>query len=102
MGGKKAVAEKQSHSGRNGEADGGEQIKKIKTKKYEAHLAELQAKLVNMQYWVRAKGAKVVLIFEGRDAAGKGGTIKGITEPLNPRGCRVVALGTPSDREKTQ
>jgi polyphosphate kinase 2 len=55
-----------------------------------------------MQYWVKHTGYRVVMIFEGRDAAGKGGTIKRITEPLNPRGCRVVALGTPSDREKTQ
>jgi polyphosphate kinase len=102
MGGKKAAAAEQSNSEHNGEASRGKKVKKLKTKKYETKLAELQAELVKMQYWVRAKGAKVVLIFEGRDAAGKGGTIKVITEPLNPRGCRVVALGTPSDREKTQ
>jgi polyphosphate kinase 2 len=57
---------------------------------------------VKLQEWVRHKGLKVVAIFEGRDAAGKGGVIKRITEPLNPRICRVVALGTPTDREKTQ
>jgi polyphosphate kinase 2 len=57
---------------------------------------------VKLQYWVKHKGLRVVLVFEGRDAAGKGGTIKRVTECLNPRGCRVVALGTPSDREKTQ
>ena len=55
-----------------------------------------------MQYWVKHTGTRIVILFEGRDAAGKGGTIKRITEPLNPRGCRVVALGTPSDREKTE
>src|SRR4051812_49659943 len=55
-----------------------------------------------MQYWIRAAGKKLVILFEGRDAAGKGGAVKCISEPLNPRGCRTVALGTPSDREKTQ
>jgi polyphosphate kinase 2 len=57
---------------------------------------------VKLQYWIKHAGERVVLIFEGRDAAGKGGTIKRIVEPLNPRGARVVALGTPSDRERTQ
>jgi polyphosphate kinase len=71
-------------------------------KAYEKELKRLQIELVKLQYWVKHKGLKVVLIFEGRDAAGKGGTIKRITEGLNPRGCRVVALGTPSDRERTQ
>ena len=65
-------------------------------------MARLQLELVKMQTWIEEKGLKLVLIFEGRDAAGKGGTIKRITEPLNPRGCKVVALGKPSDREKTQ
>lgn len=69
---------------------------------YKSELANLQTELVKMQYWVKSVGYRVVLIFEGRDAAGKGGTIKRIVEPLNPRGCRVVALGTPSDREKTE
>jgi polyphosphate kinase 2 len=77
-------------------------VKKLKRAKYEAKLAELQLELVKMQYWVKASGHKLVILFEGRDAAGKGGAIKRITEPLNPRGCRVVALGTPSDKEKTQ
>ena len=71
-------------------------------KEYEAELKRLQVELVKLQYWVKHKGLRVVLIFEGRDAAGKGGTIKRTTEGLNPRGCRVVALGTPSDRERTQ
>ncbi|MBF2001389.1 MAG: polyphosphate kinase 2 [Synechococcales cyanobacterium M58_A2018_015] len=69
---------------------------------YETELALLQTELVKMQYWIKHVGYRVVVIFEGRDAAGKGGVIKCIAEPMNPRGCRVVALGTPSDREKTQ
>lgn len=76
--------------------------KKLKTKVYEKELSRLQVELVKLQYWVKHQGLQVVLIFEGRDAAGKGGTIKRVVEPLNPRGCRVVALGTPSDHEKTQ
>ena len=79
-----------------------EQRKKIKAKDYERELARLQEELVRLQRWIRHKGLKVVVIFEGRDAAGKGGVIKRITERLNPRVARVVALGTPSDREKTE
>jgi polyphosphate kinase 2 len=75
---------------------------KLPKKFYEQELARLQVELVKMQYWVKHTGSRIVILFEGRDAAGKGGTIKRITEPLNPRGCRVVALGTPSDREKTE
>ena len=75
---------------------------KLIKKEYEDELERLQLELVRMQTWIQQKGLKVVLIFEGRDAAGKGGTIKRITEPLNPRGCRVIALGKPSDTEKTQ
>ena len=75
---------------------------KLSSKVYEKELARLQVELVKMQYWVKHTGTRIVILFEGRDAAGKGGTIKRITEPLNPRGCRVVALGTPSDREKTE
>lgn len=75
---------------------------KISRKYYEKELAKLQIELVKLQEWVKQKGLKVVVVFEGRDAAGKGGTIKRITQKLNPRICRVVALGTPSDREKTQ
>jgi polyphosphate kinase 2 len=75
---------------------------KLKRAEYEARLAELQLELVKLQHWVKEQGQKVVLIFEGRDAAGKGGTIKRLTEPLNPRGATVVALPAPSDREKTQ
>jgi len=76
--------------------------KGISRKKYEKKLRELQDELVKLHYWIKEKGLKVVVIFEGRDAAGKGGVIKRITERLNPRICRVEALGTPSDREKTQ
>lgn len=75
---------------------------KISIKFYEKELAKLQLELVKLQEWVKEKELKVVVIFEGRDAAGKGGTIKRITQKLNPRVCRVVALGTPSNREKTQ
>jgi polyphosphate kinase len=77
-------------------------LTKLDKKLYEKELARLQVELVKMQYWIKSVGYRLVLLFEGRDAAGKGGTIKRITEPLNPRGCNVVALGTPSDQQKTQ
>ena len=77
-------------------------VKKISKKKYEKELAKLQIELINLQRWVQYKGLKVVVLFEGRDAAGKGGAIKRISECLNPRVCKVVALGTPSNRQKTQ
>ncbi len=76
--------------------------KKIKNKVYEKELAKLQVELVKLQEWIKAKRLKVVVIFEGRDAAGKGGVIKRITQRLNPRIARVVALGTPTEREKMQ
>jgi polyphosphate kinase 2 len=69
---------------------------------YDKELRKLQVELVKLQEWVRHKGLKVVAIFEGRDAAGKGGTIKRITQSLNPRVCRVVALTSPTERERTQ
>jgi polyphosphate kinase 2 len=75
---------------------------KLRGSYYDRELIRLQTELVKMQYWVKAKGLRVVIIFEGRDAAGKGGVIKRISEPLNPRGCRVVALDKPSDKEYTQ
>ncbi|MCP9771399.1 polyphosphate kinase 2 [Synechococcus sp. Tobar12-5m-g] len=75
---------------------------KLGKKFYEKELERLQIELVKMQYWVKHTGFRMILLFEGRDAAGKGGTIKRITEPMNPRGCKVVALGTPSDQQKTQ
>ncbi len=89
-----------NHS-RSDENDG-QEYKKIKNKVYEAELARLQVELVKLQEWIKKEGLKVVVLFEGRDAAGKGGVIKRITEPLNPRICRVVALQAPTEREKTQ
>jgi len=74
----------------------------ITSREYEKELAKLQIELVMLQEWVKEKGLKIVMIFEGRDAAGKGGAIKRITECLNPRVCRVVALPAPTEREKTQ
>ena len=76
--------------------------KKVKNDVYEKELSRLQIELVKMQEWIKHEGLKVVVIFEGRDAAGKGGTIKRITEPLNPRICRVVALPAPTEREQGQ
>ena len=76
--------------------------KKLKKKFYEKELSRLQIELVKLQEWVKHKGLKVVGVFEGRDAAGKGGVIKRITQVLNPRSARVVALGVPTEREKTQ
>lgn len=77
-------------------------LPRLSKKVYENELTKLQLELVKLQEWIRARGLKVVVIFEGRDAAGKGGAIKRITENLNPRFCRVVALGTPTERERTQ
>jgi len=76
--------------------------KKMKRKVYEKHLQKLQVELCRLQDWIKAEGARIILIFEGRDAAGKGGTIKAITERVSPRVFRVVALPAPSDREKSQ
>ena len=79
-----------------------EGIDKLPKKMYEDELAKLQVKLVRLQEWIKYKGLRVVILFEGRDAAGKGGSIKRITESLNPRVCRVIALGVPTEKEKTQ
>ncbi len=76
--------------------------KKLKNKAYEKELAKLHVELVKLQEWVKFKGLKVCVVFEGRDGAGKGGTIKAITERVSPRVFRVVALPAPSDREKSQ
>ncbi|MCG8692429.1 MAG: polyphosphate kinase 2 [Minwuiales bacterium] len=76
--------------------------KKIRRSVYEKQKAELQIELLKVQEWVKATDQRIVLLFEGRDAAGKGGTIKRFTEHLNPRGARVVALDKPTDRERTQ
>jgi polyphosphate kinase 2 len=75
---------------------------KLTKKKYEKQLNLLQVELVKLQRWIHTKNVKVVVLFEGRDAAGKGGVIKRITQSLNPRICKVVALGTPTEKEKTQ
>src|SRR5215510_2184568 len=75
---------------------------KMKRKLYEKELRKLQVELCHLQEWVKAKGVKIIIVFEGRDAAGKGGTIKALTERVSPRVFRVVALPAPSDREKTQ
>jgi len=77
-------------------------MKKLPSKRYNKELKNLRVELVKLQEWVKLKGLKVAVLFEGRDAAGKGGAIKRITESLNPRVCKVVALGTPTEREKTQ
>ena len=75
---------------------------KLGKKAYEEELARLQLELIKLQEWIKHAGLRVVVIFEGRDAAGKGGTIKRITESLNPRICRVVALAAPTERERSQ
>jgi polyphosphate kinase len=75
---------------------------RMKRKAYEKELCKLQVELCHLQEWVKAEGARIIILFEGRDAAGKGGTIKAITERVSPRVFRAVALPAPSDREKTQ
>jgi polyphosphate kinase len=80
----------------------GNKDRKLKRKVYEKELKKLQIKLCELQAWIRHKGLRVIVLFEGRDAAGKGGTIKAITERVSPRVFRIVALPSPSDREKTQ
>lgn len=82
--------------------DSSSDTKKLKRKKYEKQLRKLQAGLCTLQEWVKHKGLRVIIIFEGRDGAGKGGTIRALTERVSPRVFRVVALPAPSDREKTQ
>jgi polyphosphate kinase len=83
-------------------ANDNDKNKKLKNKKYLKELTRLQGELCVLQEWVKAKGLRVIVIFEGRDAAGKGGTIKAITERVSPRVFRLVALPAPSDREKSQ
>ena len=75
---------------------------RLTTKVYEKELERLQGELVKLQYWVQKKGLHVIVAFEGRDAAGKGGVIKRITERVSPRVFRVVALPAPNERERTQ
>jgi polyphosphate kinase 2 len=94
---KNGEAAKKAHS--NGEAN---KTRRLPRAVYETELNRLQAELVKMQEWVRSEGARIVVIFEGRDAAGKGSTIKRVTEYLNPRVGRIVALPAPTERERTQ
>jgi polyphosphate kinase 2 len=82
--------------------EAGETKSKMKPKRYEKELRKLQTELCHLQEWVKLKGLRAIVIFEGRDAAGKGGTIKAITERVSPRVFRLVALPAPSDREKAQ
>src|SRR6201988_603165 len=75
---------------------------KLARKEYEKELVQLQAELCRLQEWVKHEGERIIIVFEGRDGAGKGGTIKAITERVSPRVFRVIALLTPTDREKSQ
>src|SRR5215831_10795527 len=85
----------------NKNSDSGE-TKKLKNKKYTKELRKLQGQLCKLQNWIKHEGLRVIILFEGRDGAGKGGTIKAINERVSPRVFRSVALPAPSDREKTQ
>jgi polyphosphate kinase 2 len=96
-----AKTEKKADPATNGKA-AATKIEKLDRKVFEKELERLQRELVLMQEYVKAKGLQVVVIFEGRDAAGKGGVIKRIAERTNPRVCRIVALTTPTEREQTQ
>ena len=93
---KKSKTEKQAVT------SAGKKLKKLSGKDYEKQMEALQGELVRLQLWVKETGAKVIVVFEGRDAAGKGGVIKRITERVSPRVFRVVALPAPTEREKTQ
>ncbi len=89
-------------AGRFTNGNGDSEPRKLKNKRYRKELKRPQIELVKLQEWIKQEGLKVVVRFEGRDAAGKGGTIKRITQRMNPRICRVVALGTPTEKEKSQ
>ena len=95
-------AESRASSSAAGEEAGAGPPPKMKRKEYERQMRILHGELVALQEWVKDSGAKVCVVFEGRDTAGKGGTIKRITERVSPRVFRVVALPTPTEREKTQ
>lgn len=99
---KKKNETKKSKSNEKNQSNELNKKQKLSKKFYEKELSRLQIELVKLQEWIKEKGLKVVIVFEGRDAAGKGGVIKRITQSLNPRICKVVALGTPTEREKTQ
>src|SRR5437868_10493343 len=95
---KSKKAKKPKAAKKDDKADDGRMKRSI----YEKELEKLQVELCHLQEWVKAKGLKVIVVFEGRDTAGKGGTIKALTERVSPRVFRVVALPAPSDRQKTQ
>ncbi len=84
------------------EADRDVAPRELSKRDYEKELVSLQGELVRLQEWIVHHGLRVVVVFEGRDTAGKGGTIKRITEKTNPRVVRIVALGTPTERERSQ
>src|SRR6266849_10534517 len=96
------VARKGGKSGKRDEPGAGEEVARMPRKIYETELFRLQAELVKLQEWVRTEGARLVVVFEGRDAAGKGSTIKRVTEFLNPRIAGITALPAPTEREQTQ
>jgi polyphosphate kinase 2 len=96
-----AKKHKRTGDGKNGK-DKSDENGKMKRKAYEKELLKLQVELCHLQEWVKATGARIIIVFEGRDAAGKGGTIKAISERVSPRVFRVTALPAPSDREKSQ
>ena len=91
---------KKDHKHHKDQAENGE--KGLSNKSYEKELRRLQAELCKLQEWVKHAGLRVIVIFEGRDAAGKGGTIRALTERVSPRVFRTIALPAPSDREKSQ
>jgi polyphosphate kinase 2 len=99
--GNKTAKSKTKAVGKPAVVEGGN-LPKLKRRDYEKELLKLQAELCMVQDWVQATGQRIIILFEGRDAAGKGGTIKAITEKVSPRVFRLVALPAPSDREKTQ
>src|SRR5215468_7454197 len=87
---------------KHGDNKHGDNNGKLKRKDYEKEMHKLQVELCHLQEWVKDTGARVIIVFEGRDAASKGGTIKALTDRVSPRVFRVVALPAPSDREKSQ
>src|SRR5688572_8600788 len=96
------VMSKTKNAKKKGAGSGKAAPEKVARKDYDAQMEKLHAELVELQEYVKAKGLKVCIVFEGRDGAGKGGTIKALTERVSPRVFRVVALPAPSEREKTQ
>ncbi len=96
------MTEPADHKTREADAEAAAGPPKLKRKEYEKELRKLQTELCSLQDWVKQSGERIIVVFEGRDAAGKGGTIRAMTERVSPRTFRLVALPAPSDREKTQ